>query len=343
MFAAIGAVLFLAAGLTPAKGWFAPAQPVNVAVKVDGPSTLVLTDFSGRVLDPRTVGANEVAGDATVNLRDVFVAVQTPNTYVLYLTKKRETPEELLKQGVPADLVEKARNALAMRDGPPAEFFGTPLVVSVREDRRRGAPTGPMVVRVEPLRYAVMSTAHGPVTMGFYYDVAPNTVNNFLSLAEEGYFDGLTFHRIVPGFVIQGGDPRGDGTGGPGYMIDAEFSQRRHEPGVLSMARSGDPGEAPGVMPRAEFANSAASQFFVCLDYENTKQLDGKYTVFGKVTAGMEVVERIAAAPLADERSGKPRDPQVIQRVEVKAVTQEGNPYAQIFRARDVTKEGQKK
>src|SRR3989442_8101703 len=106
-----------------------------------------------------------------------------------------------------------------------------------------------MVVRVEPLRYAVMQTAHGPVTMAFYYDIAPNTVSNFLTLSEQGFYDGLTFHRIAPGFVIQGGDPRGDGTGGPGYMIDAEFSDpkdsgRSHDAGALSMARSGDPGEA---------------------------------------------------------------------------------------------------
>ena len=314
MHAAIGAVLFLAASIAPTKGWFAPSQPLNISVKAEGDASLVLTDFNGRVLENKA--PTDVSGEATVNLRDMYIAVQTPGTYVLYLTK---------------------------RGGTPDDFVGTPLVISVREDRRRGAPPGPMVVRVEPLRYAVMHTAHGPVTMAFYYDVAPNTVNTILSLAAEGYFDGLTFHRIVPGFVIQGGDPRGDGTGGPGYMIDAEFGTRPHEVGALSMARNGDPSEAPGVMPRSEFANSAGSQFFVCLNYDNTKQLDGKYTVFGKVVSGMEAVNKIAQAPLADDRNGRPREPQVIQKIEVKPVTREGNPYAQVLRPRDVTVGGQAK
>jgi peptidyl-prolyl cis-trans isomerase B (cyclophilin B) len=167
-------------------------------------------------------------------------------------------------------------------------------------------------------------------------------VDNFLALAEQGFFDGLTLHRIAPGFVIQGGDPRGDGTGGPGYTVDAEFSARPHEAGVLSMARSSDPGEAPGVMPRPEFANSAGSQFFICLDYANTKQLDGKYTVFGKVTSGMEAVKKIAQSPLTSERSETPKEPPVIRKVEVKPVTPADNPYAQILQPRDVTREVQR-
>ena len=198
-----------------------------------------------------------------------------------------------------------------------------------------------MVVRVEPLRYAVLHTAAGPMTAAFYYDVAPNTVNHFISLAADGYYDGLTFHRIVPGFVIQSGDPRGDGTGGPGYMIDAEFSSPKnnhsqHEAGALSMARTGDPGEGPGVMPRPEFANSAGSQFFVCLDYANTRQLDGKYTVFGRIVGSLDAVNKIAAAPLADARNGRPKDPQVIERVEVKPVVPGENPYVNVLKPREV-------
>src|SRR3989442_13930453 len=103
-----------------------------------------------------------------------------------------------------------------------------------------------MVVRVEPLRYAVMQTAHGPVTMAFYYDIAPNTVSNFLTLSEQGFYDGLTFHRIAPGFVIQGGDPRGDGTGGPGSIIAAGFSHPKATgpspaPAPPALGRSADP------------------------------------------------------------------------------------------------------
>ncbi len=166
------------------------------------------------------------------------------------------------------------------------------------------------------------------MTIAFFYDVAPNTTANFVDLASAGYYDGLTFHRIVPGFVIQTGDPRGDGSGGPGYSIDAEFSDRPHEAGVLSMARSGDPNEASGAPPRAEFANSAGSQFFICLDYNTTKQLDRRYTGFGRVIEGMDVVKQLGAAPIADERSGRPQTPPVIQRVEIKPVTAQANPYA---------------
>jgi len=358
-----GAVLFLAASLAaaadpappdsvpsvpappsllPTKSWFAPSQPLNIQVKPGGPASLVLTDFRGRVLDARQ--STDVAGDSTVNLNDYFVALQTANTYVLYLVKKQPTPEELAEQKASVEAIAAARAAALVKDRTPADFIGTPLVISVREDRRRGAPPGPMVVRVEPLSYAVMQTAHGPVMMGFYYDIAPHTVENFLDLARQGFYDGLTFHRISPNFVIQGGDPRGDGTGGPGYMIDAEFSDakdsgRVHDAGSLSMARTGDPGEAPGVMPRPEFANSGGSQFFICLNYENTRTLDGRYTLFGKVTGGMEAVNKIAQAPLADDRSEKPREPQVIQRVQVMPVTKEHNPYAQLMKAREAAAE----
>ena len=307
MQAAVYAVVMLA-GLVPAKGWFAPDQPIAVNVKADEGQMLLLTDYNGRALESKA--PTEVSGEKTVDLKELYVQVASPGTYVLYLTKK---------------------------DGTAADFVGTPLVISVREDRRRGAPTGPSAVRVEPLRYAVMQTAHGPVTIAFYYDVAPNTVATFQSLAENGFYDGLTFHRVLPGFVIQGGDPRGDGNGSPGFMIDAEFSTRPHEAGVLSMARNTDPGEGPGVQPRPEFANSAGSQFFICLGSEKTRQLDGKYTVFGKVVGGMDAVNKIAAAPPADERSERPKEPQVIRKIEIRPVTPGENPYAQILRARDVT------
>jgi peptidyl-prolyl cis-trans isomerase B (cyclophilin B) len=244
-----------------------------------------------------------------VDVRDIFPQLNTPGTYVLYIVKRG------------------AKDAKS--------FEGTPLVIGVRENKKRGAPPGPMVVKVEPLRYAEMTTGKGKLTMIFYYDVAPNTVTSFLTLSQQGYFDGLTFHRIVPDFVIQGGDPKGDGTGGPGYSIDAEFNDRIHEPGALSMARTGDPSEAPGVMPRGEYANSAGSQFFVCLNYDNTKQLDHKYTVFGKVTSGMDAVKQIAATPLEDAAAGKPKERQVIEKVEVKDVTPEANPYTVLTRGNE--------
>jgi peptidyl-prolyl cis-trans isomerase B (cyclophilin B) len=284
--------------LVPSKMWYAPDQAIEVRIEAEQPVRLVLTRFEGAALDP--AGEARVEAGAQVNLRQVYPQVNEAGTYVLYAV-----PE----------------------NGDLEQFVGTPLVIGVREDRRRGAPPGPMVVKVEPLRYATMHTEHGPLTMVFYYDDAPNTADNFLTLGEQGFFDGLVFHRIVPGFVIQGGDPRGDGTGGPGYQIQAEFNDRPHLEGVLSMARQGDPQEAGGAMPRPEFANSAGSQFFVCLDYAATRQLDRRYTAFGRVVEGMEAVRQIADTPIADQRTGRPRTPQAIQRVEVRLVDAQNNPY----------------
>lgn len=144
--------------------------------------------------------------------------------------------------------------------------------------------------------HARIETSEGPFTVELWPDVAPKHAENFKTLAEKGFYDGLAFHRILPGFVIQGGCPKGDGTGGPGWTVDAEFNDRKHEPGVLSMARSADP-------------NSAGSQFFVCLTRENCQHLDNQYTAFGKVTEGMDVVEKIAATELANPAAGTPADP----------------------------------
>ncbi|MBQ9481643.1 MAG: peptidylprolyl isomerase [Clostridia bacterium] len=133
-----------------------------------------------------------------------------------------------------------------------------------------------------------------------YPAVAPNTVNNFISLIKKGFYNGLIFHRVIRGFMIQGGDPKGTGTGGPGYSIKGEFTRNgfkndlRHERGVLSMARS--------MMP-----DSAGSQFFIM--HETSPHLDGQYASFGKVTEGMEVIDEIACCrtdysdrPLEDQR-----------------------------------------
>lgn len=123
-----------------------------------------------------------------------------------------------------------------------------------------------------------IETEEGTITVELFPEDAPNTVANFKALAAKGYYDGLTFHRVIPGFVAQGGCPRGDGTGGPGYKVKAEFNKRKHERGTLAMARSSDP-------------NSAGSQFYIC--YDAHPHLDRQYTVFGKVTDGMDVVDNI--------------------------------------------------
>jgi peptidyl-prolyl cis-trans isomerase B (cyclophilin B) len=116
------------------------------------------------------------------------------------------------------------------------------------------------------------------IRMEFYPADAPKTVENFVTLAKKGFYNNLSFHRVVPDFVVQGGCPKGNGTGGPGYMIPAEFNKQKHVRGTVAMARSQDP-------------DSAGSQFYIC--YGATPHLDGNYTVFGKVTSGMEHVDRI--------------------------------------------------
>lgn len=139
-----------------------------------------------------------------------------------------------------------------------------------------------------------------------YPEVAPNTVNNFISLVKKGFYDGLVFHRVIRGFMIQGGDPQGTGMGGPGYSIKGEFSYNgfsndlKHTPGVLSMARAMDP-------------NSAGSQFFIM--HETSPHLDGQYAAFGKVTDGLDVVNKIAEVPT--DYSDRPLDPQMIQSMTV--------------------------
>lgn len=146
----------------------------------------------------------------------------------------------------------------------------------------------------------------GVITAELYPEIAPNTVNNFISLVKKGFYDGLCFHRVIPGFMIQGGCPQGTGTGGPGYHIRGEFSHNgfqnplKHEKGVLSMARS--------MMP-----DSAGSQFFIM--HQASPHLDGEYAAFGKVTEGMDVVNQIAMTR-TDFRD-KPMKPQIMKTVTV--------------------------
>ena len=118
----------------------------------------------------------------------------------------------------------------------------------------------------------------GEIRLEFYPADAPKTVENFVTLAKKGFYDGLTFHRVVPDFVVQGGCPQGTGTGGPGYTLKAEFNKQKHVRGSLAMARSQHP-------------DSAGSQFYIC--FQSQPNLDGQYTVFGIVTKGMDVVDRI--------------------------------------------------
>ncbi len=150
---------------------------------------------------------------------------------------------------------------------------------------------------------AIIETKFGNIELGFFPDVAPNHVNNFIELAKKGFYDGTIFHRVIPGFMIQGADPNSKspdrsrhGIGGPGYSLKAEFNDKPHKRGTLSMARSADP-------------DSAGSQFFICVT--DSFFLDKQYTVFGEVVSGMEVADKIVKQP-------KDRRDNPIERIEMK-------------------------
>jgi len=158
----------------------------------------------------------------------------------------------------------------------------------------------------DPDELAVISTEYGDIVLKFFTDVAPMHVANFKKLARAGFYDGTTFHRVIPGFVIQGGDPNSkdddpynDGMGGPGWTVKAEFNQIKHDKGILSMARSRDP-------------NSAGSQFFICLSRERTRNLDNQYTVFGQTVKGIDVVEKIGSIERDPRKNAK--DPAVVMK-----------------------------
>ena len=135
----------------------------------------------------------------------------------------------------------------------------------------------PIVIDLNKQYTATIKTDKGDIVLELYAQDAPVTVNNFVSLSKKGFYNGLTFHRIIPGFMAQGGDPSGNGTGGPGYKFQDEFSKRTHVTGALSMANSG--------------ANTNGSQFFIC--YAPQPHLNGKHTVFGQCTSGMDVLTKL--------------------------------------------------
>jgi peptidyl-prolyl cis-trans isomerase B (cyclophilin B) len=152
-------------------------------------------------------------------------------------------------------------------------WLGPIMIATALVASTAGAQRKPM----HPTAVIVMEKG-GEIRIELYPEDAPKTVESFLTLSKKGFYNGLAFHRVVPGFVAQGGDPKGDGTGGPGYTLKAEFNKRKHVRGTVAMARSQHP-------------DSAGSQFYIC--FAPASHLDGQYTVFGQVVAGMEVVDGI--------------------------------------------------
>jgi cyclophilin family peptidyl-prolyl cis-trans isomerase len=147
---------------------------------------------------------------------------------------------------------------------------------------------------------ATLHTNHGAIEIELYPNEAPKTVDNFVKLARDGFYDGLIFHRVIPDFMIQGGDPTGTGRGGPGYQFEDEFNPHKVDRGALAMANAGP--------------NTNGSQFFI-VTAAACPWLDGKHTVFGRVTSGMDVADTISGLPT--DAGDKPRDDAVIERVEI--------------------------
>ena len=147
---------------------------------------------------------------------------------------------------------------------------------------------------------ATLHTSEGPIELELHSDDAPKTVDNFVKLARDGFYEGVVFHRVIPDFMIQGGDPTGTGTGGPGYQFEDEFNEHPVERGALAMANAGP--------------NTNGSQFFI-VTVESAPWLDGKHTVFGRVTSGMEVVDRISQVDR--DTNDRPREPVTIERIEL--------------------------
>jgi len=169
-----------------------------------------------------------------------------------------------------------------------------------QQEKKKYDKPGDMKIDPKKTYTATIDTTEGKIVAKLFPDKAPQTVNSFVFLAKEHFYDGTPFHRVIKGFMIQGGDPTGTGTGGPGYHLKAEFNDTKHERGILSMARAQDP-------------DSAGSQFFIM--HGNAPHLDGKYTAFGKVTEGMDVVDKIANTPTG--AADRPEKPIVIKSVTI--------------------------
>jgi peptidyl-prolyl cis-trans isomerase B (cyclophilin B) len=168
------------------------------------------------------------------------------------------------------------------------------------QEKKRYDKEPEMKIDPEKVYVAKMDTTAGPIVLELYPKLAPHHVNSFVFLAKEGFYNGTIFHRVIPDFMIQGGDPTGTGTGGPGYELKQEFNDTKHVRGTLSMARTNDP-------------DSAGSQFFIM--HGTAPSLDNKYTVFGKVIEGIETVDKIVTAPA--DASDRPKQPTKINKITI--------------------------
>jgi cyclophilin family peptidyl-prolyl cis-trans isomerase len=198
---------------------------------------------------------------------------------------QKEEKEKVAKKPE-KEVVSEKREVVEKEEVQPAEPEAVKAALSAKERVELALSLKEKEVSLTGTEKARIETNKGTFVIEFYPEDAPNTVKNFIKLAKSGFYDGLTFHRYVADFVIQGGDPRGDGTGDAGYNIDAEFNKRKHVTGTVAMARSRDP-------------NSASCQWYVTLSPK--PHLDGSYTVFGQVIEGMEAVNLLRAGDVMEK------------------------------------------
>lgn len=258
---------------------FSPAATAEI-LSPDGTPAFQVVTPAGEPLKP--AGALKAGADGTVDLTAAFPQIKKGGTH--YLLWKDAPPlviESRYNRGVLAQLKRFQAQLEGMSPAERARF-------------------NPVVHKLQIAEIATITTDKGIIKARFSYEAAPHTIDNFTTLARQGFYDGSTFHRIISGFMIQGGDAYGNsadlaGTGGPGYEIMAEFSEKKHERGTLSMARS----QAP---------DSAGSQFFIM--HAKSPNLDNSYSAFGDVIEGLDVVDAIAKTPAGQNgevRTGRPK------------------------------------
>jgi peptidyl-prolyl cis-trans isomerase B (cyclophilin B) len=247
-------------------------------------------DGGAAKLQEAKAGAKADLSHGTVDVAAYFPQVKEPGTYILTWQSAQPLVIETLGDSVPWGFV--------MNESKPMDQRAQVLQSSHHSDVN--------AIHIVPLQYALISTDKGDIKATFAYDVAPHTAENFISLADQKFYDGTAFHRIIKDFMIQGGDSLAKtdkaGSGGPGYNLAAEFSEMNHAAGVLSMARTGlDP-------------NTAGSQFFIVTGKADF--LNRNYTAFGQVIDGMDVVKKIAQTPVTDDNGST----KVVDRPEIKSI-----------------------
>ncbi|HWO57834.1 MAG TPA: peptidylprolyl isomerase [bacterium] len=261
-----------------------------------------------RAMEAEADSARRAADNVAARVRAAQMRGDTAKTDSLPAARPTDTPVvvDTTTPTPPAGAVrEPLGDTAAVTETPADTAPGAPqdtaVAVAPAKPIDPTAPYKDVTFDAEEKPIVVFETSMGNITIELWPDVAMKHCQNFVYLINRGFYDSLLFHRVVPGFVIQAGDPTGAGTGGPGYTLPAEFSTTiKHDEGILSMARKVDPLAKPGEPERPEFLNSAGSQFFICLG--RAASLDGKYTAFGEVIEGMDVVQKIAKTPAQRER-----------------------------------------